>query len=112
MSALTDIWHAMLAIVTSGDHISLAIMIVIAIAAGYLMQSFGSIVTTTFVALLAFALVGYVKAIALGGQNAEAYAQTDWHGFLGLQMMTLLAYALTFAIAISVVHAIRSAVMR
>jgi hypothetical protein len=112
MTALTDVWHSIYGIITSPDHISLAILIVIALAAGFMMQSFNSIVTTTFVALLAFALVGYLKAVTLGHQDAAAFAQTDWHSFLGLQMMTLLAYAITLAIAISVVHAIRSVVLR
>ena len=112
MSALTDIWHSILGIVTSPDHISLAILIVIAVAAGFMMSSFNSIVTTTFVALLAFALVGYLKAVTLGHQDAAAFAQTDWHSFLGLQMLTLLAYAITLAVGIAVVHAIRSVVLR
>jgi hypothetical protein len=112
MSALTDVWHSIFGIITSPDHISLAILVVIALAAGFMMTSFNSIVTTTFVALLAFALAGYLKAVTLGGQNAAAYAQTDWHSFLGLQMLTLLAYAITLAIAITVVHAVRSVVLR
>jgi hypothetical protein len=112
MTALTDIWHSILGIITSPDHISLVILVVIAIAAGFMMTSFNSIVTTTFVALLAFALVGYLKAILVDHQSAAAFAQTDWHNFLGLQMLTLLAYAITLGVAISVVHAIRSAVLR
>lgn len=111
MSVLTDLWGSVHAIITSSDAITLGIMAVIALGAGYMMQNYGSIVTTTFVALVAFALAGYVRAI-VGGQNAEAYAQTDWHNFLGLHMMTLLSYALTFAIVISLVHAVRSIVQR
>jgi hypothetical protein len=112
MSVLTDLWNTMHGIVTSADVVTLVIMAVVALGAGFMMQSLGSIVTTTFVALLAFALAGYVRAVTAGGQNAAAYAQTDWHGFLGLQMLTLLAYAVTFAIVITVVHAVRSLVLR
>lgn len=111
MSVLNDIWHSMHGIVASADVVTLVIMAVIALGAGFMMQSFGSIVTTTFVALLAFALAGYVRAVTAGGQNAAAYAQTDWHGFLGLQMLTLVAYALTFAVVIAVVHFVRSLVL-
>ncbi len=111
MSALNDIWNSIHAIITSADVITLVIMGLIALAAGFTMQSMSSIVTTTFVALVAFALAGYVRAV-VGGQNAAAFAQTDWHGFLGLQMLTLLAYAITFAIVIAIVHAIRSVVLR
>ncbi len=112
MSALTDIWNSIHGIITSPDHISFALLIVIAIAAGFMMQGLNSLVSTTFVALLAFALAGYLKAVTLGGQNATAYAQTDWHNFLGLQMLTLLAYAITLAVVIAIVHAIRSMVLR
>jgi acetyl-CoA carboxylase beta subunit len=107
-----DIWNTMHAIVTSSDVVTLVIMVVIALGAGFMMQSMGSIVTTTFVALLAFALAGYIRAVTAGGQNAAAYAQSDWHGFLSLQMLTLVAYAITFAIVIAVVHVIRSLVLR
>lgn len=111
MSALTDIWNSIHGIITSADVITLVIMGVIALAAGFTMQSLSSIVTTTFMALLAFALAGYVRAVVMG-QNAAAYAQTDWHGFLSLQMLTLLAYAITFAIVIGIVHFVRSLVFR
>lgn len=111
MSILTELWTNVHGIILSGDWVTLAIMVVIALGAGFMMQNYASIITTTFVALIAFALAGYVRAIA-GGQNAEAYAQTDWHNFLGLHMLTLVSYALTFAIVISVVHAIRSIVQR
>ena len=112
MSVLNDLWHTMHGIVLSADTVTLVIMAVIALGAGFIMQSFGSIVTTTFVALLAFALAGYVRAVTAGGQNAAAYAQTDWHGFLGLQMLTLVAYSVTFAVIIAVVHFLRSLVLR
>lgn len=111
MSALIDVWNTIHGIITTADMVTLAIMVVIALAAGFTMQSMSSIVTTTFVALLAFALAGYVRAV-IAGQNAAAFAQTDWHGFLSLQMLTLLAYAITFAIVIAIVHAIRSVVLR
>jgi hypothetical protein len=111
MSILTDLWSSVHAIVMSADWVTLAIMVAIALGAGFMMQNYASIVTTTFVALIAFALAGYVRAI-VAGQNAESYAQTDWHNFLGLHMLTLVAYALTFAIVISLVHAVRSIVQR
>ena len=112
MSVLMELWQTIHAIVTASDIATLAIMAVIAIAAGFTMQSMSSIITTTVVALIAFALAGYIKAVTLGGQNAAAFAQTDWHGFEGLHMMTLLAYAVTFAVVIGVVHVVRSLVIR
>jgi hypothetical protein len=105
---ITDIWHAVHAILTSGDWITLGIMAVIALGAGFMMASFGSLVTTTIVALIAFALVGYVRAVTLGGQKAAAYAATDWQAFQNLHMLDLLAYALIFAVVIAIAHAARS----
>jgi cellobiose-specific phosphotransferase system component IIC len=113
MSALLDLWHSIMGIVTSGDYTSLAIMAAIAIAVGYMMENFGSIVTSTFVALVAFGLASYVVAVAkVGGKNAGTLAQTDWNSLLALTVHSLLAYGITFAIIIGVVHVIRSLVMR
>src|SRR5258706_13147011 len=111
MSVLMDVWTAVHAIVTSSGMVALIMMAVIAVAAGFMMQSFNSIITTTFVALLAFALASYAYAVARGA-NAAASAQADWHNFLDLHMLTLVAYALTFAVAIGVVHLERSIVIR
>jgi hypothetical protein len=112
MSFLMDIWNTIHGILTSSDLITLGLMALIALGAGFMMQSMGSIVTTTVVALVAFALVGYVRAVTMGGQNASAFATKDWQAFQGLHMMTLLAYAVAFAVVIAVVHTARSVFMR
>lgn len=111
MSVLMDIWGAVHGIFTTSGLVPLVLMAIIAVAAGFMMQSFNSIVSTTFVALVAFALATYVYAI-LRGANAAASAQADWHSFLDLHMLTLIAYAVTFAIGIGVVHTVRSLVLR
>jgi hypothetical protein len=106
-----DIWHAVLVIVTSGDWKMLAVMAVIALGAGYLMQSFGSVVTTTVIALIAFALVEYALAITIGKQNPSSYAAVDWKAFQELHMLTLLAYGLIFAVGIAVAHTARTLIL-
>lgn len=108
MSALMDIWHAMQAIVTSSDVITLVIMAVIAIGAGIMMQNMGSVISTTLVALIAFALVEYVLAITLHKQNAAATASADWQAFQNFQMLSLLAYAILFGVVIGIAHTARS----
>jgi hypothetical protein len=105
---IMDIWHAVHAILTTSDWITLGIMAVIALGAGFMMSSFGSLASTTLVSLVAFALLGYVRAVTMGGKNASAFAATDWQAFQALHMLDLLAYALIFAVAIAVVHAARS----
>ncbi|MGB8363387.1 MAG: hypothetical protein ACLQUZ_17910 [Rhizomicrobium sp.] len=111
MSALLDLWHSVVGIVTTGDWITLAIMAVVALAAGFAMQNFGSIVTATFAALVVFGLATFMRA-AVGAKDAVALAKTDWHGLLGLTVHNLLAYAIAFAVVIAVVHIVRSLVVR
>jgi len=111
MSVLMDIWGAVHGIITTSGMIPLILMAVIAVAAGFMMQSFNSIVSATVIALLAFALATYAYGVARGA-SAAAAAQADWHNFLDLHMLTLVAYAITFAVAIAVVHFVRSLVLR
>lgn len=113
MSAVLDLWHSVLAIFTSGDYVSLAIMIVIALAIGFMMQELSSIITATVGALVLFGVATFVRAVvSVKNANASALAQSDWHDFLGLTMHSLIAYAITFAIVIGVVHLVRSMVAR
>ncbi|HTP78751.1 MAG TPA: hypothetical protein VMJ73_17450 [Rhizomicrobium sp.] len=112
MAVLMDIWHAIHAILTTSDMITLALMLVIAVGAGLIMHNLSSIVTTTVIALLAFALALYVRAVLLGGENAAAFATHDWLAFQNLHMLTLLAYGLTFAALIAASHVARVLAMR
>ncbi|MGA7713657.1 MAG: hypothetical protein WCA81_17295 [Rhizomicrobium sp.] len=112
MSALTDIWHAVHAIIFSADTITLVIGIVVVLAAGFMMETFNSIVSSTVLALIGFALLGFIRAVTLGKQDFTAYAHTDWHSFLAMPMLTLVAYVVLFGVLIAVVHFIRSAINR
>jgi hypothetical protein len=112
MFVIMDIWHSINSIFTSADMVTLAIMAVIALGAGFAMQGMGSLITATFGALVVFGLAGFVRAVTTGKKDAMALAQTDWHSLLGLQMQVLIGYAVAFAIVIALVHLVRSAVMR
>lgn len=112
MSIIMEIWNAIRGIVTSADMITLVIAAVVLLGAGFMMQGMESLVTTTIVAMLAFGLLGYVRAVTLGKQPAAAFATTDWHNFATTPGLTLLAYALIFAVGIAVVQMIRSLVLR
>lgn len=111
MPFLLDIWHAIHAIVTTSDLITLGIMAVIALGAGLLMHSYGSIVTTTVIALVAFALAGYARAVVTG-QNASAFAASDWQAFLSLQMRQFMPYVLIFVMGIAIAHTARTLIAR
>lgn len=112
MSSLMDMWNGIVSIFGSADMITLGILIVIVLAAGFIMQGFDALVTTTVVAMILFGLAGYVRAVALNGQNAAQLAESQWQGFLGMTMHTLLAYAITFAVGIGIIHLIRTIVIR
>ncbi|HJW41657.1 MAG TPA: hypothetical protein VJ476_10570 [Rhizomicrobium sp.] len=111
MPVLMDIWHAIHDVVTSADVKTLAIMAVIALGAGYMMQSFGSVISTTVVALIAFALIEYALAITIGKQNPAGYATADWNAFKVLHPLTVLAYGIIFGVAIGVAHTARSVIL-
>jgi hypothetical protein len=111
MSVLMDIWSAVHGIISTSGMVPLILMAVIALAAGFMMQSFSSILSATVIAMIAFALATYAYAVARGA-SAVTSALADWHSFLGLHMLTFIAYAITFGIAIAVVHVVRSLVVR
>jgi hypothetical protein len=110
MSALMDIWHAVQALVTSGDYVALGIIVVIAIIAGVIIQGLNSVISATFWSLLAVAVAGFVRAITVGHQDAMIFAKADWHSFVAMSPLTIVAYAVVFIVLISIVNIIRSAV--
>jgi len=112
MSIVWDIWNAIHGIVTSADWITLGIAAAVLLASGFMMQGMESLLNTTIIALLAFALLGYVRAVTFDKHNAGEYATADWHSFLGLPMITLIAYVITFAVAIAVIHGARALALR
>jgi len=112
MSSLMDVWNTIVSIFGSVDLITIGIIAVIVLAAGFIMQGFESIVTTTVIAMTLFGLSGYARAVMLNGKDAVALAQSQFHGFLGMSMQTLLAFAVVFAVGIAVIHLIRSVVIR
>jgi len=112
MDFVNSLWGAIQGIFAHPDWITYAIIAVIALAAGFIMDGIGSLITVTVIALAVFGIAGYVREVALNGANASAYADTTLHNFEVLQMLTVLAYAIVFAIAIGVVNVVRSLVFR
>ena len=112
MSALLEIWHTIQGVMTHADWITLAMIAVVAIAAGFAIQGLNSILGATILGLVGFVLLVFVRAVTLGKQDFMVYAHTAWHHILALPMMTLFAYFIIFAVLIGVVHLIRSVVFR
>jgi hypothetical protein len=111
METVNHLWGAIQGVVLHSDYISLGIIALIAIAAGFLMDSFASLVTVTVLALVLYGAAVYVQGVLLHGQNASAYATTTLHNLEVVQMLTVLAYAITFAVIIGVVHVLRSLIL-
>lgn len=113
MSAVTDLWNAIHAIISSGDWVTLAILAVVAIAMAFFSDGLGALATSTLGALVLFALALFARgAIAAGGKDVGGLAQTDWHSLMAVPLQTVLAYAIILAVIIAVVSALKSALGR
>ena len=111
--SFNELWEAVLQIFSASDIIRLTLLVMVLLLAGFLMPSYGSILNATALALLAFAGALYVRSLMMGGdKDAVALAQDNWNLFLALDAKTLFVYALSFAVAISLVFFLRSAVSR
>ncbi|MBI1328489.1 MAG: hypothetical protein GC166_01155 [Alphaproteobacteria bacterium] len=112
MSVLTDIWNAINTIAMSGDYIRLGIIVVIALAGGFAIEGASSLINATLVALIVFAIANFVREVAMNGANAGQLLDSYWAAFQALPMLTVLAYALIFAILIAIVNLVRSLLTR
>jgi hypothetical protein len=107
-----EIWQSITNIFSSSDLVTLLILAVVAVGAGLAMRRISSIVTATVGAMVVFAVAVFVRRVTVGGKDAAALAQTDWHNLLSLQVHVVLAYAIAFGTIIALVHYVRTAVMR
>jgi hypothetical protein len=111
MFALMDIWHTILNIVHSADTIQLVLMAVVAIGVGFMMMELGSVVTMTIVALVIYAVLTFIRAVALQHADAGALMTADWKAFETMQTLVLLSYAILFGVVIAVVSTVRGLVL-
>lgn len=107
-----QILDGVIGVFSTGDMIQLGIMLVVMVLAGLTMPNFGSIITTTVLALVLFAVAVYVRAVAMEGADAAQLAETTWNSFLALSVETLFTYAVAFAAVITVIFVLRSVVSR
>ncbi len=112
MSAITDLWHTIHGILTTSDWISLAAIALIAIGVAFITEGLAALVTSTFIALVAFGVVVLVRGAIGSKAGIGALVQNDWHAFMGWQVQLLLAYAIIFAVIIAVVSTIRGLLTR
>jgi hypothetical protein len=115
MSIVWDLWHSIVGIITTSGWITLAIGLVIAIGAAFVIEGAGSLISATIGALIVFGLATtiYHAATAKGGANWSGMPQADWAALHSVSVApTLLAYGIIFAVAIGVLSFIRSIVLR
>jgi hypothetical protein len=111
MFVITDIWNTILHIVHSADTITLVLMAVAALAAGFVTMELGAVIPTTIVALIGFFILTFLRAVLLQHADAGATWTADWHAFTIMPALALLAYGIIFGVIIAVVSTIRNAVM-
>jgi hypothetical protein len=114
MSALTDLWHTIQGILLGPDHITVAIIVLIAIGAAFITEGLAMLINSTVVALVAFGVVQIIRQAVAGGSKMDisGLVQADWHALMGWQVQLLLAYAIIFAVLIAIVSTIRNLVLR
>ncbi len=111
MGFITDIWNAILHIVQTADTITLVLMAVAALIAGFVTMELSAVIPTTIVALLAFVLLTFLRAVLMQHADAGATWNADWHAFTVMPALVLLAYGIIFGVVIAVVSTIRNTVM-
>lgn len=114
MSIIMDLWHAIIGIVTTSGAIPLVIMLVIAVAAAFMIEGMGSLVSATVGALIVFGLAStiYAAATAKGGANWSGMPQADWTTLHQFTVASLIAYAILFAVVIGVINFVKTLVVR
>jgi hypothetical protein len=114
MSAISDIWHTIQGILTGPDHITLGIIVLVAIGAAFMTEGLAMIVNSTFVALIAFGVAQIIRQAVTGGSKGDitGLIQADWHALMGWQVELILAYAIIFAVLIAIFSTIRNLIFR
>jgi hypothetical protein len=107
VTTLLEFWYAILAVFNNFDPITYAIMAIIVVGAGLMMPNITSLITVTVAALMIFAFALFART-ALAAKDAASLARSDWNDFLALPLHTVFLYACVFAVAITIIHAIRS----
>jgi hypothetical protein len=111
MFVITDVWNAILHIIHGADTITLVLMAVAALVAGFVTMELGAVIPTTIVALIGFFILTYLRAVLLQHADASATWTVDWHAFTIMPALALLAYGILFGVVIAVVSTIRNTVM-
>ena len=100
----SDLLSTMGNILEANDIVHLALMVLVVCVAGLGMPNLKSIIPTTIVALLTFAIASTATTAALGGAQAVEMIESDWSRLGALNPLVIVAYILVFMLMIVVVH--------
>ena len=103
MGILTEMLGIVQRVFGGADTISLLIMLVVVVAAGLQLGSWGRIVQVTVGALVIYGLGKLAYSITQGA-NPTALPTTAWNDLKIMSVGDLTVYFLAFAIVITVVH--------
>ena len=110
-SIVQDMWDIVMRVFGSADTVSLIIMLVVVVAFGLMLRSFGGIITLTVSALIIYGLVRLAYSVSQGA-DPSSLASTAWGNLKVMTVSDLVVYFLAFAIVMGVISAIRSVVGR
>ena len=110
-SIVQDMWDIVMRVFGSADTVSLIIMLVVVVAFGLMLRSFGDIITLTVSALIIYGLVRLAYSVTQGA-DPSSLASTAWGNLKVMTVSDLVVYFLAFAIVMGVISAIRSVVGR
>lgn len=118
-SIVNDVIGIFNATFLAGDWIALAIAFGSVLIAGLMMQRGGQIGSMTLLALILFAIGGYLRgafraasAEGAAGNRFTSQLEASWAQFMSLQAGTLLAYFIAFMVLIMVLFGLKSALSR
>ena len=110
-----DVSSIMKSTFMNGDYISLVIAFGSVIVASLLMRRGAQIGSMTLLALVIFAIGGYLRGYFRGpsgtstqGDRVVSQLQASWAGFMDMQAGTLLAYFLAFMVLILILYGARA----
>jgi hypothetical protein len=107
-----DLTGAAIQIFTTDDTIRLAIMLVLALLGGLVMQGYGQILSTTVIVLILLVVADAARAVFMDGVAFEEQLDASYAAFQGLSAFDLVAYFVSFFVVITVVYIVKSMLSR
>jgi hypothetical protein len=109
MSILQEMWSIVMSVFNNASNISLIIMLVVLVGAGFMLGDLRRLFRVTTGALIIFGLLSLAYTITQGADPA-ALPSTAWANLKQMTVGNLVVMFMAFAIVISMVHLIGSAV--